>query len=88
MEDRATEVHELVRRADALLRKWKVDPPSPPVPSTVSAPTPASSTRRRFVAMDGLKPSPLSIETTYEDWIDFQKGPESGSKLAMSQQIQ
>ena len=45
LEDRATEVHELVRRADALFRKCKVDPPSLTVPPTASAPTPAPSTR-------------------------------------------
>ena len=74
METRANEIHDLVRRADHLYRKWKVDTPSSPVPPTVSAPTPASSSnRRRYVAMDGLKPPLLSTESTYEDWIDFQR---------------
>ena len=68
------QIHDLVRRADHLYRKWKVDPPSPPVPPTVSAPAPASSSaKRRYVAMDGLKLSLLSTESTYEDWIDFQR---------------
>ena len=72
LDERADNVHGLVKGADAMFRRWKVDPTPPPVPR--AAPTPASAppARRRFVPIDAYKPTTLSIETSYEDWLDFK----------------
>ena len=69
-----------VTEAVKLLAKWRNGASSTASPSTpdstpVIAATaqPSQPQRRRFHAVDGFKPKMLGMETSYEDWVDFQK---------------
>ena len=70
--ERCDKVEEKIREANKLLVQWNYKPPehSPfPPPPTFFPPT----QKRRFQAVDSFKPKLLSLEATYEDFLDFRK---------------
>ena len=70
--DRSDKVEALLREGNKLLVQWMYKPPdqAPPPPAAVYAPHTA---KRRFVAVDSFKPKLLSLDTTYEDFLDFRR---------------
>ena len=71
--ERCDKVEEQLREANKLLIQWNYKPPDhspfPPPPSFFPPPT----QKRRFQAVDSFKPKLLSLEATYEDFLDFRK---------------
>ena len=72
VEERAKSVNALVQQCHIICKDWKVkvepvvNTPAPVTPPTVT-------TKRRFIPIDGFKPKTLSIEATYEAFLDFKK---------------
>ena len=62
----------LIRESNKLLIQWEYTPPDhTPPPPAVAYPPPTP--KRRFVAVDSFKPKLLSMETSFEDFLDFRR---------------
>ena len=72
VDERASKVNEWVQETDRIFRAWNVKA-VPPTPAPAPAMAPTLTAKRRFVPIDGFKPKTLSIESSYEDWVDFRK---------------
>ena len=88
--DNTTAVTEAVK----LMAKWGYGtapaaspstPDSAPAIAVATTAQPSQPQRRRFHAVDGFKPKMLGLETSYEDWIDFQKRFQSLSILKLTE---
>ena len=71
---RSSSVDELIKESNRLLLEWEYNSPDPPpAPPPMAFPPPVFAPKRRFVAVDGFKPKILSIESNYEDFLDFRR---------------
>ena len=62
----------MIRESNKLLIQWEYTPPDPTPPSHAVA-YPAPTQKRRFVAVDSFKPKLLSMDTSFEDFLDFPR---------------
>ena len=66
-------MEEVIRESNKLLVQWEYTPPPEPTPPSPAIAYQPPTQKRRFVAVDSLKPKLLGMDTSFEDFIDFCK---------------